>query len=139
MSGKGGVVIGAGVFMVAAAGFVFSHFGNGVGLGFGGNGEGDESSGNVASVSVMSDEVDEETETEVEEKMEILIKVDEDKIFYDDVECKDVEELKDLICKDAGDGLNFKYENKYAIKSVDDDVKQLLEDLKGSIGITVID
>ncbi len=102
-------------------------FGPGRGLGFG------ES---VTSTNT-TDTTEEVRETETAEAKEIIIKVEEDKIYYGGEEVADIEELKTRISDDEAAGATFIFESEYGIKSTMDEVHTLLEELEKSIGIQV--
>jgi len=104
-----------------------------VGLGgFGtGNGSGD---GNQ----VLNFFADEKKDEKLQDK-EVIIKVEEDKIYVGEEECADVEDLTDIISKISSEGKNTKYvfEHEYAIKATYDEVKQTLINLEEIWGISI--
>ena len=100
-------------------------FGNGLGFG---SGTGESES----VVSQIADSKTAETDSSV-----IVIKVYEDKIFYNGEEVSDMDELKKLISDDAAEGATFTFEQEYGIKATLDEVKALLTELEKSIDIQV--
>ena len=102
-------------------------------LGFGfGTGDGFGIGSSDSPISFVSD-----TRSAESERAEIVIKVYEDKIYYNGELCEDTEELKKLISDDAAEGAVFTFEQEYGIKATLDEVKALLSELKKSIGIEV--
>lgn len=100
-------------------------FGNGLGFG----------SGTGESDSVVSQIVDSKT-AETDSNV-IVIKVYEDKIYYNGETVSDMDELKALISEDAAKGATFTFEQEYGIKATLDEVKALLTELEKSIDIQV--
>ena len=72
---------------------------------------------------------------------EVVIKVEESKIYVDGEECTDVDELKDRIKKINSQKNDIKYvfEHEYAIKATYDEVKQALNDLEKVLEIAIDD
>ena len=120
------LVLGAIAVLILLFGGRFG-FGFGNGLGFG------ES---VTSTNT-TDTTEEVREAETTEAKEIVIKVEEDKIYYGGEEVADIEELKTRISDDEAAGATFIFESEYGIKSTMDEVHALLEELEKSIGIQV--
>ena len=83
---------------------------------------------------LMGEKEDVETQTE-----EVIIKVEENKIYFRGEECVDVEDLIDRISKFSSQNKNMKYvfEYDYAIKSTYDEVKQALINLEDTLGISI--
>ena len=100
-------------------------FGNGLGFG----------SGTGESDSVVSQIVD--SKTADTDSNVIVIKVYEDKIYYNGETVSDMDELKALISEDAAEGATFTFEQEYGIKATLDEVKALLTELEKSIDIQV--
>lgn len=104
--------------------------GIGIGRGFG--------TGNGAQIleARVEENKDEETENE---KREVIIKVEENRIYVDENECAGIEELKDAVKRINSQEANVKYvfEHEYAIKATYDEVNQALLDLEEVLGISV--
>lgn len=85
------------------------------------------------------DETKSSVESTEEEKTEIIIKIDEQNIFVDAEQCKDVAELAEKINKIQSGGNTKKYvlDDSNAIKSTADEVKATLQSLKESVGIDI--
>ena len=113
--------------VVIGAAFVLRLCGFGLGLG---NGGGD---GAVASSKM------EDIKEEQDDKGIILIKVDESTIYFDNEKCENVDDLKKKICKIQATNKEKKYvyNNEYAIKETDDQVKEALQSLKDTLEIIV--
>lgn len=104
-------------------------------LGKGGFGTGDGSGdGNKVLNDITVEKKDEETQSE-----EVIIKVEENKIYFNDEECSNVEELTDRISKISSQkkDIRFVFEHEYAIKSTYDEVKQTLINLEETWGISI--
>lgn len=100
--------------------------------GFGtGNGSGD---GNQVLSASTEEKKDEESQIE-----EVVIKVEENKIYWGEEECADVGDLIDRISKISSQNKNMKYvfEQEYAIKSTYDEVKKTLINLEETLGISI--
>lgn len=82
---------------------------------------------------------EQETEKENQANDVITIKIDEETIYLDDKECKDVEELKDKISKLQASGNEKKYvfEHEYAIKKIADEVYSELHNLQDTLNLNI--
>lgn len=105
---------------------ILGRFRNGNGSG---NGDGNQS------LNILAGEAEEE---ELQDK-EIIIKVEENKIYFGKEECTDVEDLTDRISKISSQEKDMKYvfEHEYAIKSTYDEVKQNLINLEETLEISI--
>ncbi len=116
--------------LIIGIGIVLVIIGAGAGIGLGlGKGIGEENGDSeIVSESDMA-----------KESGFITVKVEESSIWIDDVECADIEELKDTISRyqSAGNIKEYVFEHDYAIKSTYDEVKKALSDLEQTLGITV--
>lgn len=85
------------------------------------------------------DETKSSVESTEEEKTEIIIKIDEQNIFVDAEQCKDVAELTEKINTIQANGNTKKYvlDDSNAIKATADEVKAALQSLKDSVGINI--
>lgn len=103
----------------------------GLTIGLRGFGTGD---GNQVSNANTAEKKDEESQSE-----EVIIKVDENKIFCGEEECADVADLTDRISKISSqkNDIRFVFEHEYAIKSTYDEVKQTLINLEETWGISI--
>lgn len=107
----------------------------GLTIGLGGFGTGDGSGdGNQILNAFAEQKKDEEAQDE-----EVIIKVEENKIYIGEEECADIEDLTDRINKISSQGKNTKYvfEHEYAIKATYDEVKRTLINLEETLGISV--
>lgn len=104
-----------------------------IGLGgFGtGNGSGD---GNQ----VLSAFAEEKQDEEPQDK-DVIIKVEENKIYVEEEECTSIEDLTDKISKISSQGKDAEYifEHEYAIKATYDEVKETLMNLEETLGISI--
>lgn len=110
--------------------------GGGLTIGLGGFGTGDGSADGKQSLDVLAEEV--EVSEEIEGK-EVIIKVEENKIFIGEEECTGIEDLRDRISRissQEGD-TKFIFEHEYAIKATYDEVKQTLIDLEEILEISI--
>lgn len=126
LNNKGASVIGTIIFLlivVAIAAVVY------IVLNWKGPGKG-EGTGDETKSSVESTE---------EEKTEIIIKIDEQNIFVDAEQCKDVAALTEKINTIQANGNTKKYvlDDSNAIKATADEVKAALQSLKESVGINI--
>ena len=116
------------VIIIISAGLVCCHLGSGEGSG---NGEAGQ----------IINELTGENESEELKNTKVIIKVEEDKIYVDEEECADIEELKDRIKKINSQKNDIKYvfEHEYAIKATYDEVKHTLNDLEKVLEINIED
>ena len=119
-----------GIILIAALIFIVLRLTGGFGFG---SGRGFGTGESTASVNLTNDT----KETEFASANEIVIKVAEDKIYYNGEQVADIEELKSKISDDEAAGATFVLEQEYAIKATMDEVLALLADLEKSIGIKV--
>lgn len=104
-------------------------------IGLGGFGTGDGSGdGNQ----VLNDLAEEKKDEESQDK-EVIIKVEENKIYVGEEECAGIEDLTDRISKINSQGKETEYvfEHEYAIKVTYDEVKQTLINLEETLGISI--
>lgn len=97
---------------------------SGGGFGFGGNGDSD-STGSRSAITMI----------EEQEKV-IAIRIDESSIYFGDELCADTEELKKKITDNA-DANEYELIHDNAIKSVYDEVIEVLAELETALEITV--
>ena len=97
---------------------------SGGGFGFGGNGDSD-STGSRSAITMI----------EEQEKI-IAIRIDESSIYFGDELCADTEELKKKITDNA-DANEYELIHDNAIKSVYDEVVEVLAELESALEITV--
>lgn len=107
----------------------------GLTIGRGGFGIGDESG---AENQVLDTIIEENKDKELQDK-EVIIKIEESKIFVGGEECENVEALIDKINKISSQEKDTKYifEHEYAIKATYDEVKQTLINLEETLGISI--
>lgn len=120
------IVAAVGVLAVAYAGLT---------IGFGGFGAGRGSGDGNQVLSVFAeDKKDEEPRDE-----EVIIKVEENKIYVGEEECAGIEDLTDKISKIHSQGKDTKYifEHEYAIKATYDEVRAALIKLEETLGIDI--
>lgn len=103
----------------------------GLTIGLGGFGTGDGNQVLNANTGEMNDEGS--------QSEEVIIKVEENKIYCGEKECADVEDLTDRISKISSQkkDIRFVFEHEYAIKSTYDEVKQTLINLEEIWGISI--
>lgn len=97
-----------------------------IGLGGFGTGEG-SGDGNQ----VLSTFVEEKQDKKTQDK-EVIIKVEENKIYVGEEECTGIEDLTNRISKISSQGKDAEYifEHEYAIKATYDEVKETLMNLE---------
>lgn len=107
----------------------------GLTIGLGGFGTGDGSGDGNQVLNAIAEEKNEEEQQD----KEVIIRVEENKIYVGEEECADVEDLTDRICKISSQGKDTKYvfEHEYAIKATYDEVKQTLINLEETLGISI--
>ena len=102
---------------------------------FGGFGAGDGSGdGNQ----VLNTFVEEKQDEESQDK-EVIIKVEENKIYVGEEECAGIEDLTDRISKISSreKDMEYVFEHEYAIKATYDEVKEALLNLEETLGISI--
>ena len=122
------VIIIVAIVAILASGLAIGLKGCGTGDG---NGDGN---GDQALNAITEEKKDEESQNE-----EVIIKVEENKIYFGEEECADVDDLIDRInkvCSQKKD-IQFVFEHEYAIKSKYDEVKRTLIDLEETWGISI--
>ncbi len=104
-----------------------------IGLGRFGTGDG-SGDGNQVLSALPEDKQDEERQDK-----EVIIKVEENKIYVSEEECTDVKDLTDKISKISSQrkDTKFVFEHEYAIKATYDDVKKTLMNLEETLGISI--
>lgn len=110
-------------------------FAGGLTIGLGGFGTGDGSGDGKQVLDAITEEK-KDTESQNEE---VIIKVEENIIYFKGEECTNIEELTDKIskiCYQKND-IKFVFEHEYAIKSTYDEVKQTLINLEETLGISI--
>ena len=122
-------IIGFVIVILAIGLIVFLLFKLGI-IGFG-NGSGN---GNQILNLNTEENKDEETQNE-----EVIIKVEENKIYFGQEECADTDDLKDRINKihSQNKDTKFIFEHENAIKSTYDEVKKILISLEETLEISV--
>ena len=87
---------------------------------------------------VINVHTEEKNDVELQDE-DVIIKVEENKIYFEGEECADVEDLTDRISKISSQKKDMKYvfEHEYAIKSTYDEVKQTLINLEETLGISI--
>jgi biopolymer transport protein ExbD len=114
------------VLVLACAGLTIGLGGFGTGNG---SGEGNQ---------VLNSFAEEKQDEEPQDK-EVIIKVEENKIYVGEEECVDIEDLTDKISKINSQGKDTVYifEHEYAIKATYDAVKETLMNLEETLGISI--
>lgn len=81
----------------------------------------------------------EENQDEEPQDKEVIIKVEENKIYIGEEECAGIEDLTDKISKISSQGKDTEYvfEHEYAIKATYDEVKETLMNLEETLGISI--
>ena len=80
----------------------------------------------------------EDKKDEVGRDNEIIIKVEENKIYIGEEECADIEDLTDKIIKiSSQENTKYVFEHEYAIKATYDEVKQALINLEDTLEISI--
>lgn len=107
----------------------------GLTIGLGGFGTGDGSGDGNQALSAFA----KEEQSEEPRNKEVIIKVEENKIYVGEEECADIEDLTDKIIKICSQGKNAEYvfEHEYAIKATYDEVKETLMNLEETLGISI--
>lgn len=107
----------------------------GLTIGLGGFGTGDGSGDGKQVLNAFA----EEKKNEEPQHKEVIIKVEENKIFVDGEECADIQDLTDRISKISSREKETKYvfEHEYAIKATYDEVRQILINLEETLGISI--
>lgn len=85
------------------------------------------------------DSFSEEKQAVAQQDQEVVIRIDENKIYVGEEECTDIEDLKDRIVKINSQGNTTQYalEHEYAIKATYDEVVQVLFNLEETLGISI--
>lgn len=112
----------------------------GLTIGLGGLGTGDGSGeGNQVKSAFAEEKKNEEPQDEEPQDKEVIIKVEENKIYVGEEECADIEDLTDRISKISSQGKDTKYvfEHEFAIKATYDEVKQTLMNLEETLEISI--
>jgi len=109
--------------------------GAGLTIGLGGFGTRDDSGDGNQVLSAFA----EEKQNEEPQEKEVIIKVEENKIYVGEEECTGIEDLTDRISKISSQGKEVKYifEHEYAIKATYDEVKKTLMNLEETLGISI--
>lgn len=83
--------------------------------------------------------VEEDNNEELSENEEIVIAVEEEKIYVNGEECADIEDMTDKISTISSQNKDIKYvfEYEYAIKATYDEVREALVNLEETLGISV--
>lgn len=100
--------------------------------GFGtGNGTGD---GNQILSAFAEEKQDEEPQGK-----EVIIKVEENRVYVGEEECTDIKDLTDKISKinSQGNDTEYIFEHEYAIKATYDEVRKTLMNLEETLGISI--
>lgn len=107
--------------------------------GVGGFGTGGGSGKGTQILNAITEEKKDESSQKKNE--EVIIKVEEDKIYVAEEECKDVEDLKEKIkiINANGESKKYFFEYEYAIKATYDEVRKALFDLEETLGISISD
>jgi len=81
----------------------------------------------------------EEKQAVAQQDQEVVIRIDEDKIYVGEEECTDIEDLKDRIIKinSQENVTQYVLEHEYAIKATYDEVIQTLFSLEETLGISI--
>ena len=117
----------------------------GLTIGLGGFGTGDDSGdGNQVLSAFEEEKQDEEPQDKDKidadsQNQEIIIRVEENKIYVGEEECAGIEDLTDRISKISSQGKDTEYvfEHEYAIKATYDEVKETLMNLEETLGISI--
>ncbi len=80
--------------------------------------------------------IDEEKEKPPDQE-EVIIRVEETKIYLGTEECADIEDLKNRITESATEGKKYTFEHEYAIKKTYDEVKKTLAFLEETLKISI--
>ena len=107
----------------------------GLTIGLGGFGTGDDSGDGNQVLSAF----EEEKQDEEPQDKEVIIRVEENKIYVGEEECAGIEDLTDRISKISSQGKDTEYvfEHENAIKATYDEVKETLMNLEETLGISI--
>lgn len=121
------------VIIIVVIVFVLGCIGLTIGLSGFGTGDGSGDGNQVLSAFA------EEKQDENPQDKEIIIKVEENKIYVGEEECAGIEDLTDRISEISSRGKDTKYvfEHECAIKATYDEVMQTLMDLEEAWGISI--
>ena len=124
-----GIIIAVIVVLVLVCG--------GLTIGLGGFGAGN-GSGSGDGNQILDNSVEEKKNDEPQDK-EVVIKIEENKIYVGEEECADIEDLIDKISKINSKEKETKYifEHEYAIKATYDEVKKTLLSLEENLEISI--
>lgn len=120
------IIISGAAIIILAFGVIIGKRGFGIGDG--------SKDGNQVIISTLIYKKDTEAKNQ-----EIIIKVEEDKIYVGEEECKDAKDLADKISKISSQQKEAEYifEHEYAIKATYDEVMQTLINLEETLGIKI--
>ncbi len=76
-----------------------------------------------------------ESEGETEKVETIIVRIEQDSIFVNDQECKDIDELEEMIIDSGCSGIELNHEE--AFKNTKDSVVEVLENIESTLGIEV--
>lgn len=110
----------------------------GIGIGVSGFGTGDGSGEGKQNLDDPTEEREEKQDKKAQ-GTEVIIRVEENKIYVGEEECVDIEDFEDKISKISSQkvGARFVFEHEYAIKATYDDVKRSLINLEETLGISI--
>lgn len=121
------------IIIIAVVGILILVFGVTIGKAGFGTGDGSGKGNQVL------DSIKEEKQAVTQQDQKVVIKIDEDKVYLDEEECTDIEDLKDRIVEinSQENVMQYVLEHEYAIKATYDEVIQTLFTLEETLGISI--